>query len=779
MRRLLLYISCICLALLSFLQVRAERIDTLLHFNLSDLRIETVPAPDGQTYTKLFYPGCEEGFHLGAPTLPVKLTRITLPENAENISCTLKTGNTSQHAIGNVVFPRQFPETFSNSGKRFIPCDRSIYDVPAAYPEEQVVLTGITRLHDNSKYVDMAIYPATYYPVERKIEFSEHITVMISYSLLPKKSISQKASSNPSLQSIGLPIYEYCIITTRALKDSFNRLIAWKRQKGLDAGVVCVEDIIDNPYITQDNVSSSSYTPIRMLTDSAAQIRQYLRLAYNESNHNLKYVLMGGDASIVPIRYGSGHPNSGADDSLEDNIPTDLYYSEFGADWNKDNDKYLGEPGNTTTSEVNYFGSIMVGRILCTTSNEVENYTNKLLWYEMNPGNGNYSYLQNALYVQADQGQDDGMGDNTALDMASVFPNYSIIEESPTYNSNQPTSPTGSEVITAMNEPVGFVNFYAHGNPYEIFVRTMNVNENLHADGSDSVYFHAVTSEQGLRTVSSFDSNNGLDKLTNQHCPMIGFSASCYNAPFDIIQDVVCHNNVVFDSPSLGKSFTIGNGYGGPAWFGNTREGIIKNTVSFQTQLNAQIKNHETLGKALSYARSNVISTEKHYTALSSNLIGCPEILVWTQVPSFFQQSLVNEDYWSVSNSTYNGYAHIGFRAINEPVESPDGLTVEDITDPTQEFDIVPRNDIEIVTLYGDNLKPRILPLHIEDGDMEGSHYVFVKDATIGGESNGQCVTFINGSDYTFEKSGTFRMPKNVVIERGAKLVIKNSSINY
>lgn len=40
-------------------------------------------------------------------------------------------------------------------------------------------------------------------------------------------------------------------------------------------------------------------------------------------------------------------------------------------------------------------------------------------------------------------------------------------------------------------------------------------------------------------------------------------------------------------------------------------------------------------------------------------------------------------------------------------------------------------------------------------------------------------MTFINGSDYTFEKSGTFRMPKNVVIERGAKLVIKNSSINY
>ena len=62
---------------------------------------------------------------------------------------------------------------------------------------------------------------------------------------------------------------------------------------------------------------------------------------------------------------------------------------------------------------------------------------------------------------------------------------------------------------------------------------------------------------------------------------------------------------------------------------------------------------------------------------------------------------------------------------------------------------------------------------------MYGSHYVFIKDATISGESNNQPVTFTDGSEYTFEKSGTFRMTKNVVIERGAKLVIKNSPINY
>ena len=40
-------------------------------------------------------------------------------------------------------------------------------------------------------------------------------------------------------------------------------------------------------------------------------------------------------------------------------------------------------------------------------------------------------------------------------------------------------------------------------------------------------------------------------------------------------------------------------------------------------------------------------------------------------------------------------------------------------------------------------------------------------------------VTFTNGSDYTFETKGTFKMTKNVVIEHGARLCIKPSNINF
>ena len=38
---------------------------------------------------------------------------------------------------------------------------------------------------------------------------------------------------------------------------------------------------------------------------------------------------------------------------------------------------------------------------------------------------------------------------------------------------------------------------------------------------------------------------------------------------------------------------------------------------------------------------------------------------------------------------------------------------------------------------------------------------------------------FASGSDYTFETQGTFKMEKDVVIERGARLCIKPSKIEY
>ncbi len=37
----------------------------------------------------------------------------------------------------------------------------------------------------------------------------------------------------------------------------------------------------------------------------------------------------------------------------------------------------------------------------------------------------------------------------------------------------------------------------------------------------------------------------------------------------------------------------------------------------------------------------------------------------------------------------------------------------------------------------------------------------------------------MNGSDYIFEKNGTFKFTKNVKIEKGAKLKVIDSNVTY
>ena len=766
------------LFLLTHQQMRAERIDTLLHFSYADLKMDTLTAPDGNTYTKLTYPGCGEGEELGSPMLPVRYIRMNLPYNAENITLNVQQGNITKHILEMKVYPVQSPAT-SSAGKlneTIFFKNQEIYNSGNAYMGEhsRIKEMNFLRKSNKDKKLLIAYYPITYFPSDNYYEFSEAALVSVSYELQMTDE-ETKAEPTITLQSTGLPAFEYCVITTRALKDSFKRLVAWKRQKGYNAGVVCVEDI--KSQITGDMISG--------LSDDAGKIRQYLKLAYNYINRDNSrgwksmFVLIGGHGNIIPFRYGHYHDDIHLEDwsQIDYKIPTDWYYSDLHTNWHVANDTCYG---CCQLTEMNYSAETCVGRILCTNSEDVENYTDKLLRYEMNPGNGNFSYLQKAMYVQADQAQAVNEADSTAKRLHHIFPDSLIISESPSFNAQYPISPTGNEVIARMNEKHGYVTLLTHGNPYEIMVRTAQINK-LH-DQNDTLSFYAITSDSGSRTVSMQESLNGLNRLSNKNYPMFGYSVSCYSSTFDILTKNLYNNDWTFDMHrNIAQSFTLGKDYGGPAWIGNTRMGIQRSSPELQRQFNDLIEEY-SIGMAQNESKSNFyyndsidhkINEFKNYIILSSNLIGCPEFYMWTAQPSLF--SVTNENYkWYITPSNAPSKISIVRRDLIEN----DSITVFSWSDPlyTSSCDI---DNGYLYTVHGRNYIPKILGLYINDGELTGTHYFFTKDVTCGGEEETACVTFTNGSDYTFESNGTFKMTKNVVVEHGARLCIKPSNINF
>ncbi len=742
----------ICFLLFVGQRTFGESVTSKVHFSQMELKCDTITGGDGQVYNLLSYPDTENGYdNPGVPTLPVKYVTIPLPYTADDISLSVRNFNTESYAISKKIFPCQEPEptSFEKTQKEFTPCDERIYKSVKPYPTEQARITEVSCVGHGDRLVVVAVYPITYCPAENRYDFSEDIELTLTYNHSSKRA--EALTRNPRSIDIGIPFYEYCVITSQNLKDAFTRLVAWKREKGLNAGVICKEDIISNNYcLVGDTVSN--------INDDAGKIRQYLQYAY--ASGVTKYVLFGGNAGVLPIRYGTGDNNtwtSWRNVTNDYKIPSDFYFSELNSNWNKDrNDVFYGEPSDN----LDYGAELFVGRLLCTNSEEIHNYTDKLLRYEMNPGNGDFSYIKKALYTQVDTMQYLHEQDNIAAQLHSIFPTDTIFSEVPSYNDPNPTSPYGNDVIAEMNQHYGYVSWGGHGHPNAISVKSKR-------NAKDPIY--AITSVQGNILYIASESANGLDNLTNKDYPMFAYSISCTITPFDVF-------NQYTEFPNMGQSFTLGKDYGGPVLVGNTRYGFVWSSASMQKKFNEFLFIDPMVGSAQNYAKLNHYS---HFLRHSSNIIGCPNIRIWTDIPEFFSATLSynsNNYVISANNSIVN--AGIGIRDITQTEEVIDSLSFS----PSQGPKTLTNVENSLITLTGTNCLPQIMPLTIQNATLHGTHYAIVKDVTCGTDVRAGTqgdVTFDQDSNYTFETKGTFELTKGVEIKLGAQLEVIPSEINY
>ena len=746
----------ICFLLFVGQRVFGESVTHKVHFSQMELKCDTITGGDGQVYNLLSYPDTENGYdNPGVPTLPVKYVTIPLPYTADDISLSVRNFNTESYAISKKIFPYQEPEptSFEKTQKEFTPCDERIYKSVKPYPTEQARITEVSCVGHGDRLVVVAVYPITYCPAENRYDFSEDIELTLTYNHSSKRA--EALTRNTQSIDIGLPFYEYCVITSQNLKDAFTRLVAWKREKGLNAGVICKEDIISNNYcLVGDTVSN--------INDDAGKIRQYLQYAY--ASGVTKYVLFGGNAGVLPIRYGTGDNNtwtSWRNVTNDYKIPSDFYFSELNSNWNKDrNDVFYGEPSDSLD-----FGSeLFVGRILCTNSEEIQNYTDKLLRYELNPGNGDFSYLRKALYTQADEMQGNLQQESIAAQLHSIFPTDTIISEQPSHDDSNPTSPYGNDIIAEMNKHYGYVCWAGHGHPNAITVKSNGV---LQSDP------YGITSVQGNILYMVHESANGLDNLTNKDYPMFAYSTACTITPFDVFNEYT-------EFPNIGQSFTLGKDYGGPVLVGNTRYGWTVSSKYLQEKFNEGLFIDPMVGYAQNYAKMNYYSGGKpHYLRHSSNIIGCPNIRIWTDIPKSFSATLsYSSNNYVVSASNSITDAEIGVRNITPANEVIDNISFN----PSLGSTTLTNVENSLITLTGKNCLPQIMPLTIQNATLHGAHYVIVKDVSCGSDvRNGTQgdVIFEQDSDFTFETKGTFTLTKDVEIKLGAQLKVIPSDINY
>jgi len=469
--------------------------------------IDTMIAQDGNTYSIIDFPGCSYSLKEGAPQLPVKIIKLIIPAEEESVDVTCSPGSSKVISLNYSVLPVQkpIPTSINFKENEFVVPDKKIYSSDTGYPDKSARILRTNHIRGNNVVV-IEVSPVSYNPVKNQIDVYESMEISLqtkpsekvfksspvrnkekfdsylkalidniedvkNYSVIKEKC--EKCDSvnfKSGMATEGISIYaEYVVITSSSLSSYFDDFIEWKKQKGINIELVTVESIYAN--YTGDQISG--------INDNAGKIRQFLSDAYD---NGLEYALLGGDYNVVPIRYGCGDDNRwslpGYNKPNDNKIPTDLYFSDFNGDWDVDSDEYTGELNG---DNVDYGAEIFVGRLLCTTGTQIQNWTNKLILYEQNPGNGSTSYLRKAFYTQADQMQEDDQATDIANRFGSIFTTNVIFNEEyngiPNYNSPaSPQFPSGVDVINEMNDDYGFISWFNHGTPENIAVATKGLN---------------------------------------------------------------------------------------------------------------------------------------------------------------------------------------------------------------------------------------------------------------------------------------------------------------
>ncbi len=782
-----------------------NRITYTASYNNNGLTIGT-DTLGGVTYATISYEGLYNGGEPGMPSLPIDYLKFSVPYNATNFTVTATTRWASQN-LNYLVYPCQSPWLISSPVPPIVLPDTSAYYSGNSYPSQMAWIVDEGFLAGENHIVTVAVMPFRYThstnadvlsrakncyvtlrydlsdslamsPIVRNDSLLREEGYLLTQSMVVNpgqvKNFAPTQTINPGIDSTGLiqggiggdlinggipdptPVdpgdlgeeellidggnYTYLIVTTSELKHAVRRIAALKRQKGYNVKIVTINEVLSSPLSGSGDVVGEGSNAHLTYTDNAGKLRQYLR------NHfkyfGTQYVLLAG--SSIPYHHRNDtiyfyNDYNQLESEVIDGI-SDFYYIELNSDW-------------SANKLIDHSPDLYVGRILSDSAIHIYNYANKLLRYELNPGNGDYSYLQRLCfqegYTLSPQLQ---QFKNIFSPGSSPFPYQIDFSEDTTI-----VYPTGKNVIDTLNRyKAGLLCIFNHGDTSCIRV--------YGPDGQGRYSF--------IESVSSVSNGNGLNCLNNRYSPMICYIPTCTTAPFDN------HNGI-----NIGKSFTTGKDYGGPIYIGHTRK-INVGTSSFVVSRFAQrIKEgYYVLGEADALSVEENMKNIKPRTffqdaSLIHVYLGDPSLEIWTGVPQSYSNVTVQRTDNGITVSGIDVDSTIIAYYCKNNMKKQKIVTTP-INTPISLDDASPNSPI---MLFKHNYLPYIAPLLLQNERINNSKYIIANDVLAGNaiDSNRTTsgdVVIKDGIEYEIEAKGTVTLEDGFKVEKGATFAVYPSS---
>ena len=568
------------------------------------------------------------------PALPYKTIHILIPENTdvENVTVNVKTRKILQDIL---LLKNPVEQPVSTVGNN---SDSNVGNYSKdIYPNEN--LNFETVIKSRGFYMAaFSVCPFIYNTQKRSLELIIEMDISFNQS---RKSTTESTNSsirrddmkdfiksfiiNPEEINVLYPQQkvsstrattndiEYLIITSENLKESFLPLKAWKIKKGVKT------EIISTNYIY------SNYTG----NTNQIKIKKCLQDYYE--NKNLKWALLGGDNTVVPVQMC--YIQSG---STVGSTPCDLFFACFdnAFDWDGNGNGIAGE----TNDNVDMSPEIYISRLPIRNSEQATSFVNKLLKYETNPATSNYvkkilltgTQLWNTWDGQSDAHQRSEIMYNQNISPFWNGTKYRFYDTGTDFTGDAAYDLNSSDLQTQIGSGYHFLHMATHGG----------------------------TTNWGMETGSSYNSTNA-SALQNANASII-VTMACLTNGFDQTTD-----------PCLSEAF-IRNPKGAcVAYWGGSREGwgYSSQTLLSGTSFQYDAKFYNMLFNGLpssdsykfaaitSVAKQQFVGSSSGYSSMrwvqfSMNAIGDPEMSIYTDNPLFFSSVSVSQSNTTVTVNT-------------------------------------------------------------------------------------------------------------------------------
>ncbi|MFX1336903.1 MAG: C25 family cysteine peptidase [Promethearchaeota archaeon] len=461
-------------------------------------------------------------------------------------------------------------------------------------------------------------------------------TIVLNLESLPILHLANPRIVNASdtTQISSLNDVDYLIITSELFNDDVQPLAIWKLQRGLIPAIKTVENI------------SSTYEG----EDEAECIKKCIQ-DFHE-NRNTQWVVLAGGRSHVPTR--SVRVESAQTPGTYDYVSCDHYYANLDDNWENNIDGIV--------SIIDYFdwdAEVYVGRLPADNNDQMRELVNRLINYERNPPVG--SWMTRALFGGAFARFDSDDNDNNIFDeedtaefdanrnhnwlKTNIFPSdwTSVLlgetEGLKTTDFYVDRPLNEFNIIEEINNGVSTGMFDSHGSTTSMF-RMIFTND----EDNDSLFDYGndgYSNELLIDTTSEIDTEGKYGFF---------FLCACSTGTFARPGD--CLSEYILRTAGIGCIASSGSAYYDSGWYNGEHGGWFTQGLSSRFWEQFFTVGGNQPGKAFirakidyidDFLRLNGREESSNKTLIQYNLMGDPEVPVWTIIPSQLECSISNE----------------------------------------------------------------------------------------------------------------------------------------